>query len=58
MVFGSYRSVESVIEEIKEVSVDSVNSYIRNDLDLGQTAGVLLGPEVNNLKSWWENLEL
>lgn len=58
MVFGSYRSVESVIEEIKEVSVDSVNAYIREDIDMSQTAGVLLGPEVKNLKSWWENLEL
>ncbi|MFS4460312.1 M16 family metallopeptidase [Bdellovibrio sp. HCB2-146] len=58
MVFGGYRSVESVIEEIKAVSVDSVNRYIREDLDLSQAAGVLLGPEVNELSSWWENLEL
>ncbi|MNL32754.1 hypothetical protein D3C87_1546270 [compost metagenome] len=58
MVFGGYRSVESVIEEIKEVSVDSVNRYIREDLDLSQSAGVLLGPEVKGLSSWWEDLEL
>lgn len=58
MVFGSYKSVDSVIDEIKQVSVDSVNRYIREDLDLSNTAGVLLGPEVSKLKSWWENLEL
>ena len=58
MVFGGYRSVESVIEEIKEVSVDSVNRYIREDLDLSQAAGILLGPEVKGLSSWWEDLEL
>lgn len=58
IVFGHYRSVESVIEEIKEVSFDSVNHYIRNEIDLNKTSGVLLGPDVDNLKSWWEDLVL
>ncbi len=58
IVFGQYRSVESVIEEIKKVSVDSVNHYIRQELDLSQTSGVLLGPGVTELKTWWEDLSL
>lgn len=58
IVFGRYRSVESVIDEIKEVSVDSVNHYIRHELDLDKASGVLLGPGVNELKSWWDELSL
>ncbi|HEY1079161.1 MAG TPA: pitrilysin family protein, partial [Bdellovibrio sp.] len=58
IVFGHYRSVESVIEEIKQVTVDSVNHYIRHELDIDKTSGVLLGPGVNDLKNWWEDLSL
>jgi predicted Zn-dependent peptidase len=58
MVFGHYRSVESVIEEINQVTVDSVNHYIRNELDLDHTSGVLLGTGVEELKDWWEGYEL
>ena len=58
LVFERYRSVESVIEEIKAVTVDSVNEYIRKELDLEKASGVLLGHGVNELKSWWEDLSL
>ncbi|ASD64071.1 M16 family metallopeptidase [Bdellovibrio bacteriovorus] len=58
MVFGRYRAVESVIDEIKAVTVDSVNDYIRNVLDLDKAAGVLLGPEVTKLQDWWKDLKL
>lgn len=58
MVFGHYRSVDSVIEEINQVTVDSVNHYIRNELDLDHTSGVLLGTGVEELKDWWEGYEL
>ncbi|KHD87772.1 MAG: zinc proteinase [Bdellovibrio sp. ArHS] len=58
IVFGSFRSVESVIEEIKAVTVDSVNEYIREELDLNAASGVLLGPGVTELKSWFEELTL
>lgn len=58
MVFGRYRSVDSVIEEVKAVTVDSVNHYIRDVLALDEVAGVLLGPEVNELENWWNDLKL
>lgn len=58
MVFGKYRAVESVIEEIKAVTVDSVNHYIRHELALDKAAGVLLGPEVKSLENWWNDLKL
>lgn len=58
LVFGKYRSVDSVIEEIKQVTVDSVNHYLRHELDLDKSSGVLLGPEVSKLDSWWQDLKL
>ncbi len=58
LVFGKYRSVDSVIEEIKEVTVDSVNHYLRHELDLDKSSGVLLGPEVSELSQWWQDLKL
>nr|BFD59249.1 pitrilysin family protein [Bdellovibrio sp. CKG001]BFD62626.1 pitrilysin family protein [Bdellovibrio sp. HM001] len=58
MVFGKYRAVESVIEEIKAVTVDTVNHYIRHELDLDKASGVLLGPEVKSLETWWNDLKL
>ncbi len=57
IVFGQYRSVDSVIDEIKEVNVESVNSYIQSELNLEKASGVLLGPDVNTLKNWWEDLQ-
>ena len=58
MVFGKYRSVESVIEEIKEVTVESVNEYIQKQMDLSKATGVLLGPGVEQIRDWWKDLEL
>ncbi|HWU43050.1 MAG TPA: pitrilysin family protein, partial [Bdellovibrio sp.] len=58
MVFGQYRSVESVIDEINQVTVDSVNHYLRHEIELGQASGVLLGPGVSEYREWWKELEL
>lgn len=57
MVFGKFKSVESVIEEIKAVNVDTVNDYIDSKLKPELFSGVLLGPEVEELKDWFEELE-
>lgn len=58
IVFGHYRSVESVIDEIKQVSVETVNHYIRHELEFNKLSGVLLGPGVDELKTWWNDLSL
>ncbi|MNY78744.1 hypothetical protein D3C86_2191270 [compost metagenome] len=58
MVFGKYRSVESVIEEINKVTVDSVNEYIRDHMDLSKLSGVLLGPGVESMQDWWKELKV
>ncbi|MBO9666666.1 MAG: insulinase family protein [Bdellovibrio sp.] len=57
MVFGQYRSVDWVIDEINKVTVDSVNHYIRS-LDVDNMSGVLLGTGVEELKEWWEGFQL
>ncbi len=56
MVFGKHRSVDSVIEEIKRVSVDSVNEYISKYLNLKNVSGVLLGPQVSDFDAWFKQL--
>ncbi len=58
IVFGRYKSVDTVIEEIKKVTVDTVNEYIHDELNLDKASGVLLGHGVNELKTWWEDLSL
>ena len=58
LVFGHYRSIESVIEEIKKVSVESVNQFVDENMNLEKTSGVLMGPDVSSLSQWWGELEL
>lgn len=57
MVFGKFKSVDTVIDEIKAVTVDTVNEYIDNKFKPELFSGVLLGPEVKPLASWFSELE-
>lgn len=43
MVFGEYRSVESIIDEIDQVTVKSTRDYIRKHIDLDKTAVMVMG---------------
>lgn len=56
MVFGKYKSIDSVIDEIKKVSMDSVNEYLKSRFKIENVSGVLLGPNVNKEKEWFESL--
>lgn len=58
MVFEKYRSIESVIEEIQKVTVESVNEFIRMKLDFSKATGVLFGPGVEAIRDWWKELKL
>ena len=55
MVFGKYKPIEEIIEEIANVSVKSVNSFADRWLDPDQVGGVLLGGNANKHKEWFEN---
>ena len=57
MVFGKYKPVDTVIDEINKVTVDSVNEFIQTKMDTSKFAGVLLGPDVDAHREWFENLE-
>lgn len=57
MIFEKYRSVESIISEIENVTVKSVNDYLKNNFDLGKMSVLLIGPETTQLKDWVENLD-
>lgn len=56
MVFGRYRPVDEIVEEIRAVDARSVNRMIRRELDPDRIAGLILGPGVSELESWWKNL--
>ncbi|MBC7419515.1 MAG: insulinase family protein [Bdellovibrio sp.] len=52
MVFEHYRAVETVISEIEEVSVKSMNEYIKKYFDLNKISVILMGPDLNKHKTW------
>ena len=57
MIFEDYRSVERVIEQIEKVTLESVQTYIRNYFDLKKISIILMGSDLGSLKSWIENYD-
>lgn len=57
MVFGEYRSVDSVIQQIQKVTRASVNEFIHDHFDIDKMAGVLMGSGVDELGKWWKDFE-
>jgi len=57
MVFGEYRSVDSVVQQIQKVSRASVNEFIREKFDTDKISGVLMGAGVDELGKWWKDFE-
>lgn len=57
MVFGEYRPIDQVISEIDQVSIKSVNDYVRKYFDLEQTSLMVMGdlepPEALKLLEVW-----
>lgn len=56
MVFGDYRSVEQVIRDVKSVNEKSMKQFIQTYLDFDQLSALLIGPQINEYKDWWENV--
>ena len=44
MVFGEYRPVDTVIDEVKKVSVDSVQKFLHENFNMDQLGVMLMGP--------------
>lgn len=47
MVFGKYKPIDEVIHEIDEVSVKSLNEYIKKFIDAGDTSLMVMGEMEN-----------
>jgi predicted Zn-dependent peptidase len=57
MVFGRYRSVESVIKEMESIKLKNVNNYIDEFLNLNTMSLYLMGAvQENKDKKWMEGL--
>lgn len=57
MVFGEYRSVDSVLQQIQKVTRSSVNEFIEEKFDTEKISGVLMGSGVDSLGKWWKDFE-
>jgi predicted Zn-dependent peptidase len=55
MVFEKYKPVEEIVEEINQVSVKSVNKFIREKFDFSQMGAILMGGGAEELKEWFIN---
>lgn len=52
MVFGEYKSVENVIEELDRVSVESVNHFMHKYFDMKKASCVLMGGGAQGHTKW------
>ncbi|MBC7371333.1 MAG: insulinase family protein [Bdellovibrionaceae bacterium] len=57
MVFGEYRSVDSVIQQIQKVTRTSVNDFVKTQFDTEKISGVLMGSGVDKLNKFWKEFE-
>lgn len=57
MIFEKYKPVEAIIEEINEVTVDSVNRFIQERLQTDNMGGVLIGGQAARLEKWFQEFE-
>lgn len=57
MVFERYKPVETIVEEIKKVSVESVSHLIDSYLNLEDSGWLLLGAEADQFKDHLEQLQ-
>ena len=57
MVFGDYRSVDSVIQQIQKVTRTSVNDFINSYFETEKISGVLMGSGVEQLNKFWKEFE-
>jgi predicted Zn-dependent peptidase len=57
MVFGEYRSVDAVIQQIQKVTRESVNEFIKTEFKTDKISGVLMGAGVEEHRKWWKEFE-
>lgn len=57
MVFGRYRSVDEIVEEIEAIDEARVHKYLDERMQPSKMAGIALGPGVREIEEWWKELE-
>jgi predicted Zn-dependent peptidase len=57
MVFGKYRPVEEVVEEINKITVKSVREFINNYLNLSESGWLLVGSQADEFESYLKSIE-
>lgn len=57
MVYGEYKSAESIIAEIQQVSVQSVQKFIDRYLKADLVSGVIVGAKASEQKKWFSEIE-
>jgi predicted Zn-dependent peptidase len=55
MVFGVYKPVDKIINEIQSVSVTSIDEYIAKYFQLNAIGALMLGEGVEKLNPWWQD---
>ncbi len=58
MVFEKYKPVEAIVEEIKEVTVKSVNEFMERYLNLQDAGWLLMGGQASKFEQYLKELKL
>lgn len=58
MVFGRYRPVEEIIQEVEAVNVAGVDQFLHEYFDLSKMGRLMLGGGAEKLKTWFEDFDL
>jgi predicted Zn-dependent peptidase len=53
MVFGKYKPVDEIIDEINAVTAKSVNQYLKKIFDFDEMGAILMGGGADELKDWF-----
>jgi predicted Zn-dependent peptidase len=57
MVFGDYRSPESIIEEVERVEIKKFRKFLKERMPLEEISGIIMGPGAEELSEWWDQFQ-
>ncbi len=58
MVFSKYKPVDEIVAEIEQVTVKSVNKFLKEKFDFTNLGGVLIGGGAQGLKDWFTQIQI
>lgn len=57
MVFGDYRSPESIIEEVDKIDLKRVQEFLKNRFPVEKASGLIAGPQASEFEKWWKAVQ-